>query len=134
MPTNSILEQLKKVPEGTLLKVLWLDAATVRGAKITKIPLPNYYVETKRTTIGSYICVQVGQYQKSYHIILEMDNTEGTGSMIRSIPVCLIYKIIVPSVKEAESSEIAIVCKKRQLVEHKKRQIRLEDGSVKFLD
>jgi len=134
MQNNSILEQLKRVPHGTLLKVLWLDAATVKGAKITKVPLPNYYVETKRATIGSYICLQPGQYQKSYHIVLEMDNTEGTGSMIRSIPVCLIYKIIVPSVKEAESTEVAIVGKKRQLIEHEKKQIRLEDGSVKFLD
>ena len=128
-----IIEQLKKIPYGTLLKIMWLDAATVRGAKITKLPLPNYCVETRRTTIGCYICLQQGRAQKAWHIVLEMDNTEGNGSMIRSIPVCLIYRVVAP-VKVAEETEVEFEDKRDLLVNHEKSEITLPDGSTKFLD
>ncbi len=132
MKEISILEELKSIPYGTLLKIMWLDAATVKGAKVSKLPLPNYYVETRRTTVGSYISLQQGQAQKAWHMILEMDNTEGSGSTIRSIPLCLIYKIIA-NMKIPEETKVSIMNKKR-LLTRERISIELKDGSVKVLD
>lgn len=135
MKETSILEQLKKIPYGTLLKIMWLDASTVKGAKIDKLPLPNYYVETRRIVIGEYVTLQQGQAQKAYHLVLRMDDTEGSGSMIRSILVCLIYKIIMSSTsKVVESVERYKVDKKRLLANRERASIKLKDGSVKLLD
>jgi hypothetical protein len=133
---NTILEQLRNIPHGTFLKIMWLDASTVQGARLNKIPLPNYYVETRRTTVGSCVALQIGQAQKAYHLVLEMDNTEGTGSMIRSIPVCLIYKIIAASAKKAESTERkGFKPSMRGLLKRRaKSLLRLRDGSVKLFD
>ncbi|MEM2760476.1 MAG: hypothetical protein QXU32_11880 [Nitrososphaerales archaeon] len=133
MKGRSAVEQLKRIPHGTLVRVMWLDASTVKGARL-KVPLPNYYVETRRTTIGSYIALQSGKSQKAYHLILEMDNTEGSGSMIRSIPACLIYKIIVTPVKQAESTERMEFASKRHTLSKERASIRLKDGSVKIFD
>ncbi len=132
MKEHSILEQLKGIPYGTLLRIMWLDAATVKSANLLKLPLPNYYVETRRTTVGSYIALQQGQAQKAWHVILEMDNTEGSGSTIRSIPLCLIYKIIA-NIKIPEETEILSASKKRLLM-CERSLIELKDGSVKMLD
>ncbi len=132
MKETSILEELKSIPCGTLLRIMWLDAATVKGAKASKLPLPNYYVETRRTTVGSYIALQQGQAQKAWHIILEMDNTEGSGSTIRSIPLCLIYKIIA-NTKIPEETKVSIMNKKCLLI-RERSLIELRDGSVKVLD
>ncbi len=128
---NDVLEALRKIPYGVLLKVLWLDAATVTDANISKLPLANYYVETRRSAIGSFVSLQQGQAQKSWHIVLEMDNTEGSGSTIRSIPLCLIYKVIASTTKRVETAEKRqrSVIRKRSLV-----QFQLQDGSVKILD
>ncbi len=130
MKENSIREELRSIPCGTLLRIMWLDAATVKSAKVSKLPLPNYYVETRRTTVGSYIALQQGQAQKAWHIILEMDNTEGSGSTIRSIPLCLIYKIIA-NTKIPEETNVSI--RKKKLM-RERNLVELRDGSVKVLD
>lgn len=130
---EKLIEELRRVPYGTLLKIMWLDASTVRGATI-KLPLPNYYIETKRTTVGSYVSLQRSQSQKVHHLILEMDNTEGSGSMIRSIPLCLIYKIVMPPSKEPEAWERFVNRNKRVRNVGAKAAIRLKDGSVKLFD
>jgi hypothetical protein len=126
---NNVLEVLRKTPYGVLLRIRWLDAATVKNADISKLPLANYYIETRRTTIGSYASLQQGQAQKSWHVVLEMDNTEGGGSTIRSIPLCLIYKVIPSTTKLAETTE-----KKHSLVKRELNLVPLEDGSVKIYD
>jgi len=134
MQDNNIVQQLRRIPYGTLLKVMWLDAATVKSTDLSKLPLPNYYVETRRTTVGSYVCLQQGQAQKAWHVVLEMDNTEGSGSTIRSIPLCLIYKIIA-SAKLAEETFVRVMAGRRLLLVNKERStIELKDGSVKMLD
>lgn len=129
---NSILYQLNKIPYGSLVKVLWLDAATVKNAKVGKLPLRNDYVETRRSTVGTYVCLQKGHAQRAWHIVLEMDNTEDSGSTIRSIPVCLIYEVIAPSLKSPESIDKSIELK----IQHRreKRVLHLKGGAVKILD
>jgi len=138
MQNNSILEQLKKIPYGTLVKILWLDAATVKSANMRRLPLRNDYVETRRSTVGTLVCLQQGQAQRAWHIVLEMDNTEDAGSTIRSIPVCLIYRAIAPILKAAESVEKewkrGWKPKEKSRYWHAKRILHLKDGSVKFLD
>lgn len=130
---DSTLEQLRRISYGTLLKIRWLDAATVRSASLNRLPFPNYYVETRRTTVGSYVCLQQGQAQRAWHLILEMDNTEGSGSTIRSIPLCLIYKVEV-SRKTAEESGARMVKGRRVAVGRERGLIELRDGSVKLLE
>jgi len=101
---QGIFDELKKLKKGALVKVMWLDACTVKDADTARIPLPNSYVETRRTTVGEFVCLQQGKAQGAWHLILEMDNMEDNGSTIRSLPVCLIYKIIVHG-KYAESAQ-----------------------------
>lgn len=130
---NSILCQLNGIPYGALLKVLWLDAATVKNADLRKLPLRNDYVETRRSTVGTYVCLQKGQKQKVWHIVLEMDNMDDSGSTIRSIPVCLIYEVIAPSLKSPESINKGI----ELMIRHhrrEKRVLHLKGGAVKILD
>ena len=69
---SSVIEQLKKIPYGTLLNVMWLDASTVRNADLQKLPLRNDYVETRRSTVGEYKALQRGAAQKAWHVVLRM--------------------------------------------------------------
>lgn len=128
-----ILAQLKHIPYGTLVKILWLDAATVKSVNVRRLPLRNDCVETRRSTVGTFICLQRGKAQKAWHIVLEMDQLEDAGSTIRSIPACLIYRVIAPILKAAESTEKEW---KPRKVRHSpaKRILHLKDGLVKFLD
>ena len=54
---QSIFDDLKSLKKGALVKVMWLDACTVRDADTARIPLPNSYVETRRTTVGEFVCL-----------------------------------------------------------------------------
>lgn len=132
MRVPSMLQQSGCIPYGTLLKIMWLDACTVRDAALSKLPLPNYYVETRRSTVGSFVTLQKGQSQNAHHLVLEMDRTEGSGSMIRSIPSCLIYHIDVAS-KRAETVERTVGGGQKLLVRERFART-LKDGSVKLFD
>ncbi|RMF30125.1 MAG: hypothetical protein D6752_04675 [Candidatus Nitrosothermus koennekii] len=94
MRSKNIFKLLKSIPKNKPIIVEWLDASTTNHAKIDKFPLPNYYVETRRRTTGTFLCLQRGKYNNEWHLILELDHTEELGSSIRSIPLCLIYNII----------------------------------------
>jgi len=130
------LTQLRSIPYGTLVKILWLDASTVKEARLRKPPLRNDHVETRRSTVGTLICIQQGQFQKAWHIVLEMDQISDESSQIRSIPVCLIYKIIAPALKNTESIDKSLKRKRVRRFRHKSvvREMHLSDGSVKYLD
>lgn len=121
----SVIEQLRKIPHGTLLNVMWLDASTVRNADLQKLPLRNDYVETRRSTVGEYRVLQQGAAQRAWHVVLRMDDTEGLGSTIRSIPACLVYKVIVSELKTAESLD------KFNIAKH---VLHLKGGAVKLFD
>ncbi len=73
-----------------------MDASTTTNAVIDGSSLlPNYYVETRRRTTGSFLCLQKGKFTDEWYLILELDHTEDLGTSIRSIPLCLIYNIII---------------------------------------
>lgn len=135
MNQNIIFDRLRDIEYGSLVRINWLDACTIRNARFSELPLPNYYVETRRTTIGSYITVQKGEHYNAHHLLVEMDSTEGSGSQLRSIPTCLIYKIDVsPVVKTAECADRSLIYNKFVPTNRDRVMLTLRDGSVKLFD
>ena len=91
---HDIFNTLNKLPKNKPIIVEWLDASTINNAVI-KFPLPNYYVETLRRTTGTFLCLQKGKHLNRWHLVLELDTTSDLGSCIRSIPLCLVYKVML---------------------------------------
>jgi hypothetical protein len=134
--SDDILTELRNIPCGTIVKILWIDASTVKEARLRKPPIRNDHVETRRSTVGTLICVQQGQVQKAWHVVLEMDQISEESSQIRSIPVCLIYRIITPSLKKVEAIDKSLKRRRFARLRHRSvvREMHLSDGSVKYLD
>jgi hypothetical protein len=126
-----LLDEFNNISRGALLRLQWLDAATIRNADVSRLPLRNDYVETRRATVGSFVCLQRGRSQGAWHVMLEMDKMDDAGSMLRSIPLCLVYKVIAPSLKFPEALYKVARRGIDPLVE---RVFRLRNGGIKVLD
>ncbi len=92
--SKDILEILNSIPKNKPIIVEWLDASTSNIEK-RDLPLPNYYVETRRRTTGIFLCLQKSKFNNQLHLILELDYIDDIGFKIISIPISLIYNIIV---------------------------------------
>ncbi len=100
--SKHILDILNSIPKNKPIIVEWIDASTSNIEK-KDVPLPNYYVETRRRTVGTFLCLQKSKFNNQLHLILELDYIDDIGFKIISIPICLIYNIIVDNYEHKRS-------------------------------
>ncbi len=128
-----MLQEVAKAQMGDFMEIEWLDAASIRGARIKKPPLPNAYVETRRRTYGVFICLQKGETWCVPALTLLMDQTDDS-SVIITIPTPVIMHVkLRPRTFEA-GNEAELAHKiSRRFVRHEKSRVAYKDGAVKLL-
>lgn len=131
---QAVLQELAKVEKGDFLEVEWLDAATVKDARIEKLPLPNNYVETRRRTYGVFICVQKSATWYVPVLTLLMDQIDDK-SVIRAIPIPVVMQVKLKVEKTPESVDKALQAYKRvgRAIKHGKSRVTYKDGAFKVL-
>ncbi len=131
---RAVLQELARVEKGDFLEVEWLDAATVKDARIEKLPLPNNYVETRRRTYGVFICVQKSATWYVPVLTLLMDQIDDK-SIIRTIPVPVIMQLKLKVEKTPESVDKAVQAYKRarRALKRGKSRVTCKDGAFKVL-
>lgn len=133
--SRAAFRELDKIRTGDFVEVEWIDAATVKDARIDRLPLPNDYVETTRRTIGMFVCVQKGATWRVPTLTLLMDQID-QGSIIRTIPVPIIMQVKTKADKtpEAVGKSEASFQKIRQSLRRERDRRNCKDGATKILE
>lgn len=121
MSREEVEETLSRLKRGDYVTVVWIDASQSRGVSLKRTLLPNYYVETRKRTVGRFVGVQKGGRWRDLHLIIGFEDTDGRWEIV-SIPLCL--------VKQIESAEGKEALKR---ITGRKRRQRMKDGGVKLL-
>lgn len=130
---DKILQTLAGLQKGQQIIVTWIDASESRAIPLHTNALHNDAVETRKKTVGIFVCVQKGDAYQEPHIIIGVEKTDNTWH-INSIPMCLVKNVEISSLKTPLSTSKEYKEKVFKIVHRRRKStLRLKCGGIKFL-